>query len=79
VLYLPGHDRRRDAFRFECLDEFSKLAEIQPVYRLCVLFNVRRCFFLYRGNNHFDALAPGGFQNKKWEFAVAGNQPDPIL
>jgi hypothetical protein len=49
------------------------------VNRACALFDLRKRFFLDRGNDHLDTLAPGSFEDKKRESSVAGNQSKSTL
>ena len=64
VLDLTGHDRAVDTFGLEGFDEFSKLAERQPVHGLRVLLNFRKRFFLDGGNDDVEALGACGVQHQ---------------
>jgi len=79
VLDLTRHDGRRNSLGLENLDEFSKLAQIEPMHRFGVIHNVGRSFFFDSGNDHLDVLASCRFEDKERKFSVPGNQSNSIL
>ena len=74
MLHLARHDGLIHTFRFERLDELSKLPQRHPVNGLRVLFDFGKRFFLDRSHDHVDSLAPRRFQHEEGKLSIPRNQ-----